>query len=60
MLDAKVELNRLKDLCFKQSYDKAPGPDGFNARVFFHKYWNIVEPDVAAAVQSFITTSFLL
>lgn len=46
-------MDELRDVVFRTSDDKAPGPDGFNAR-FFKAAWDIVQTDVLNAVISFM------
>ena len=42
----------IKDTMFQLNPDKAPGPDGFNAR-FFQCHWDVVGTDVCKAIRYF-------
>ena len=54
-----MDAKDIKNNVFQMGDLKAPGPGGILA-LFFQKYWDIVGPDIIAAVKHFFDHGFLL
>lgn len=52
VLEAPFTASEIKQAFFELEALKAPGPDGFSLLFFFHRFWNVIEPDVVAFFQS--------
>ncbi|XP_062008585.1 uncharacterized protein LOC133725376 [Rosa rugosa] len=58
-LCAPYSAEEIKAALFQMYPTKAPGPDGMPP-LFFQQYWEVVGPDVVAAVQGFLHSGRLL
>jgi len=50
ILNRPISLKEIKDVVFKMSPDKAPGPDGFTPRFFIH-CWDIIKKDLSKMIR---------
>nr|GEY09445.1 RNA-directed DNA polymerase, eukaryota [Tanacetum cinerariifolium] len=51
-----VDPSMIKRAVWDCGISKSPGPDGFTFELY-HKYWNLIDHDVVAAVTAFFSTS---
>lgn len=58
-LTRNVTCEEVKKALWSINGDKAPGPDGYNS-LFYQKNWDIVGPDLVAAVVYFFNHGYLL
>ena len=59
MLVAPVSNVEIKEALWAMGDDKAPGPDGFNAK-FYKASWDLTGPEVCAAVKEFFRNGHFL
>ncbi|XP_074301196.1 uncharacterized protein LOC141632554 [Silene latifolia] len=59
LLTAPITSEEVKKAMFDIPGDKAPGPDGYSSQ-FFNEHWDIVGPDIVAAVKGAFSSGKLL
>ena len=57
-LERRLEQEEVLRVVKEMEGDKAPGPDGFSL-AFYHHCWEVVERDVVAVFEEFISTASL-
>nr|GEY94519.1 RNA-directed DNA polymerase, eukaryota [Tanacetum cinerariifolium] len=56
-LKQNVSNEEIKSAVWNYGMNKSPGPDDFTFE-FFHRYWKLLEHDIAAAIKQFFTSGF--
>lgn len=59
LLCREVTGQEIREALWSIKEDKCPGPDGFNS-TFFKRAWNIVGPDIIAAIKEYFNTCCML